>query len=428
MELEKFKKKKNTPSIKLMVISFSAIVVFIFLFLVYKSHAFYKVSESHDIIKAKVGNFVYNINYDLDGGSLPEGVSNPTSYSSVGETTIANPVKEGYTFKGWEGFSRNLFNPENAEEGFIDDVTGNILNHENNISANSGFIEIKSSTPYTIQPRLSSGNWGAFYDTNKTFVSGFTYYGSQTIVSPANAKYIRFTISYSNSNPDWSTTTQLEEGDTATEWEPHLKKDLTIPKFTRGNISLKAIWEPNTYTVTFDANGGSVSTASKEVVYGQAYDNLPTPTREGYTFKGWHGKNMFNEEDVVQDAYIQIEDGMPIHWDDGVNKWNYSNYILVEANKTYTFNPNSSAGNQYTSHSIYDVNKNFIKGFNTGLQTMVMPSNAKYIRVSYRRSNSSNVQLEEGDTATAYEPYYITSTTEVVQANDHTLKAIWKQN
>ena len=40
----------------------------------------------------------------------------------------------------------------------------------------------------------------------------------------------------------------------------------------------------------------------------------------------------------------------------------------------------------------------------------------------------SNVQIEQGDTATEYEPYYITPTTTVVQENDHTLKAIWQPN
>ena len=40
----------------------------------------------------------------------------------------------------------------------------------------------------------------------------------------------------------------------------------------------------------------------------------------------------------------------------------------------------------------------------------------------------SDIQVEEGNTATAYEPYYITPTTEVVQAKNHTLTAIWEQN
>ena len=40
----------------------------------------------------------------------------------------------------------------------------------------------------------------------------------------------------------------------------------------------------------------------------------------------------------------------------------------------------------------------------------------------------SNIMLEEGDTFTEYEPYYITSSTKVVQDKNHTLKAIWEAN
>ena len=42
------------------------------------------------------------------------------------------------------------------------------------------------------------------------------------------------------------------------------------------------------YTLTYDANGGSCSTASKTVTYGSTYGTLPTPTRTGYTFNGWY--------------------------------------------------------------------------------------------------------------------------------------------
>lgn len=41
-------------------------------------------------------------------------------------------------------------------------------------------------------------------------------------------------------------------------------------------------------TVTFDPNGGSVGTTQKTVSYGQAYGELPTPTRSHYTFNGWY--------------------------------------------------------------------------------------------------------------------------------------------
>ena len=42
------------------------------------------------------------------------------------------------------------------------------------------------------------------------------------------------------------------------------------------------------YTLTFDANGGTVSQTSKEVTLGEPVGTLPTPTREGYTFNGWY--------------------------------------------------------------------------------------------------------------------------------------------
>jgi len=40
-------------------------------------------------------------------------------------------------------------------------------------------------------------------------------------------------------------------------------------------------------TVTFDPNGGSVNQTSKTVTAGSWIGELPTPTREGYTFLGW---------------------------------------------------------------------------------------------------------------------------------------------
>ena len=43
----------------------------------------------------------------------------------------------------------------------------------------------------------------------------------------------------------------------------------------------------NTRTVTFNPNGGSVSPTTKQVLYRHPYESLPTPTRSGYTFKGW---------------------------------------------------------------------------------------------------------------------------------------------
>ena len=44
----------------------------------------------------------------------------------------------------------------------------------------------------------------------------------------------------------------------------------------------------NAYTLYFDAAGGSCSEVSREVSNSTAIDELPTPTRENYSFTGWH--------------------------------------------------------------------------------------------------------------------------------------------
>ncbi len=54
------------------------------------------------------------------------------------------------------------------------------------------------------------------------------------------------------------------------------------------NITLTAQWTANRYTVTFNANGGTVSSSGLTVTYNSTYGTLPTPTRAGYQFNGWY--------------------------------------------------------------------------------------------------------------------------------------------
>jgi len=55
-----------------------------------------------------------------------------------------------------------------------------------------------------------------------------------------------------------------------------------------GDVTLYAHWSVNSYTLTFDGNGGKPSEASRTVAYGGQYGSLPTATRTGHTFQGWY--------------------------------------------------------------------------------------------------------------------------------------------
>ncbi|MDL1926765.1 hypothetical protein FBQ79_10925 [Anaerolineae bacterium AMX1] len=54
------------------------------------------------------------------------------------------------------------------------------------------------------------------------------------------------------------------------------------------NITLYAQWSANSYTVTFDANGGTApSPATKPVTFDAAYGALAATSRAGFVFNGW---------------------------------------------------------------------------------------------------------------------------------------------
>ena len=58
---------------------------------------------------------------------------------------------------------------------------------------------------------------------------------------------------------------------------------------------------PTMYTITYDANGGTVSPASKQVVENGSLGELPTPTYDGYSFDGWQ---VDGAGDYVTSAYV----------------------------------------------------------------------------------------------------------------------------
>ena len=56
----------------------------------------------------------------------------------------------------------------------------------------------------------------------------------------------------------------------------------------KANYNLYAKWAANTYTITFDRNGGSGGTASTTATYDAAMPSITAPTRAGYVFQGYY--------------------------------------------------------------------------------------------------------------------------------------------
>jgi len=86
----------------------------------------------------------------------------------------------------------------------------------------------------------------------------------------------------------------------------NLKKDQT----------LYAHWTKKTEvcTVTFDANGGTVSKKTMQVPKGSTLDSLPTPTRSGYTFVCWSNTNGASGLTIKAGNYVVEQDVTLYAW------------------------------------------------------------------------------------------------------------------
>lgn len=130
--------------------------------------------------------------------------------------------------------------------------------------------------------------------------------------------------------------TFTKEGYLFKEW--NTKEDGTGDSYSDGqvdvefakNIDLYAIWKENKYTVSFDLDGGSMDVESIEVDYDETYGELPTPTKTGYKFMGWHLPR-------VPEGYREVEyiENTGKEWiDTDVNGNNDS--LIIDANIYYS--------------------------------------------------------------------------------------------
>ena len=91
------------------------------------------------------------------------------------------------------------------------------------------------------------------------------------------------------------------------------------------------------YTLTLDANGGSVNPASRVLYRGQVLSDLPTPTRKGYQFEGWYTEKNGGSL-IVEDTTTMPDSDMTIyaHWE--------SNETPKQESKIYTLTYNANGG------------------------------------------------------------------------------------
>ena len=229
----------------------------------------------------------YTITFDTAGGSE---IAPITQDYGTNITAPANPTRKGYTFKGWDKEIPETMPAEN--------------------------ITVKAQweiNRYTITFDTAGGSEIApitqDYGTNITAPAnptrkGYTFKGwdkeipetmpAENITVKAQWEINQYTIAFdTNGGSEIATITQdygteitapadpTRKGYTFKGWDKEIPE--TMPA---ENITVKAQWEINQYTIAFDTNGGSeIATITQD--YGTEITAPADPTRKGYTFKGW---------------------------------------------------------------------------------------------------------------------------------------------
>lgn len=229
---------------------------------------------------------------------------------------------------------------------------------------------ISNNIPYVLLIKINFDANSGSVNTNSTIVTHGSTYG--TLPTPTRTGYT-FVGWFTSANDGTLITSSSTVSITA-------------------NQTLYAHWNANTYTVSFNANGGSTSTTSKAVTYGSTYGTLPTPTRTGYEFDGWYTAASGGSQ-ITSSSSVSIT----------ANQTLYAHWI-----KTYTVSYNVNGGTGTPSSQTKKENVPLILSSIKPTKTYVIQYNSNGGSVSPASKNVSctfnNWNTSINGSGTSYAP------------------------
>lgn len=265
---------------------------------------------------AKWTTNTYTITLNQQSGT--GGTASVTATYGSAMPTATMPTRTGYTFAGYydatsggtqyykaDGTSARSWNKTAATTLYARWTANTYKVTLDKQSGSGGTASVTAtygnSMPAIQVPDRNGYTFGGYYDqTNGAGTQYYNAHGSSASVwdkAMATTLYAKwtaekYTITFNANGGVGGTSQELEygaaiveptvtrEGYTFKGWNP------SVPATVSGNATYEAQWTVNKYTITFDANGGKGG-SSTEMNYGAAIDDVPTVTREGYTFSGW---------------------------------------------------------------------------------------------------------------------------------------------
>ena len=303
----------------------------------------------------------YTITFDTNGGSE---IAPITQDYGTEITAPDNPTRKGYTFKGWDREIPKTMPAENMTVKAQWEINQYTIAFDTNGGSEIAPITQDYGTAITA-PADPTRKGYTFKGWDKEIPETMP---ADNITVKAQWEINQYTITFdTNGGSEIAPITQdygteitapdnpTRKGYTFKGWDKEIPE--TMPA---DNITVKAQWEINQYTITFDTNGGSeIAPITQD--YGTEITAPDNPTRKGYTFKGWDReipKTMPAENITITARWKDTEKptGEIII---GTNKWNkFLNEltfgIFFKDTQEVTINAVDNSGVVFVSYLVTD--------------------------------------------------------------------------
>jgi len=298
----------------------------------------------------------YNITIDPDGGEYPGDKKLNVDYGST--VTLEEPTKTGYTFSHWETtggvLSDNtltITEPRNVTvtAKWTPNKYSYIVRHNKQNINDDEYTTFETET-------IENVDYGTDVTPEFKTYDGFTQPTEKKIITikedltqnivEYNYDRIKYTLTVNPDGGNGGTSTQEVKYEGTVNLVAPNKYGCQFLNWTiesgTGTISdntfkmglgattIKANWKDLIYSLTFNANGGTVNPESKKITYGETYGELPIPTRDDYVFLGWYTTNeKTGGTEITETTIVSVTSAQTIY-----ARWG-NNTILAVPNSSY---------------------------------------------------------------------------------------------
>lgn len=316
-----------------------------------------QISDSTSNILNSILNFKFekikfvNVKFDANGGTVDITSKEVVFNDIYGE--LPTPIRSGYTFSGWavEKNGKEIITENNIVS----------LDYEHTLYAQW------NAKSYTIRFN-ANGGIGNMLDQIILY---------DAVVPLSTNTFTKLGYKFLG----WSTTANGEKVYNDNDNVVNLKLD--------GVVDLYALWVEESYTVTFDYNGGTGSVESMQVVYGNNYGALPEyPHLKDHIFKGWYTQKDGGTQ-VFSNTLVNLQNDHTLyaHWESSPYNDAIQNIIIKNVPDLNTDGVIDSIYLSFTCSSSYEK-------YNIPLNNLIVGQ--KY-KLSYTASNNASFgDIESG--------------------------------